>query len=94
MSPLSVDPNRIFESVGHRRITVCVRFPRIAFLFACVVASPPPCGTVRVENLRFASPGKRLLGRYRRWEPAQYQLRPREWLYSPESRTTVADGAF
>jgi carboxypeptidase family protein/TonB-dependent receptor-like protein len=38
VSPLSVDPNRISESVGHRRITVRVRFPRIAFLFGCAVA--------------------------------------------------------
>ena len=37
MRRLSVDLNRISESVGHRRITVRVRFPRIAFLFACTV---------------------------------------------------------
>src|SRR5208282_2312988 len=42
VSPLSVDPNRISESVGHRRITVRVRFPRIAFLFACAVSLAPP----------------------------------------------------
>src|ERR1019366_7975510 len=50
--PLSVDPNRISESVGHRRITVRVRFPRIAFLFACAVslalplAAQSPNGTI------------------------------------------------
>jgi hypothetical protein len=42
VSPLSVDPNRISESVGHRRITVRVRFPRIAFLFACAVSLALP----------------------------------------------------
>ena len=52
MRPLSVDPNRISESVGHRRITVRVRFPRIAFLFACAVslalplAAQSPNGTI------------------------------------------------
>src|ERR1019366_591720 len=40
--PLSVDPNRMSESVGHRRITVRVRFPRIAFLFACAVSLALP----------------------------------------------------
>jgi len=50
--PLSVDPNRIPESVGYRRITVRVRFPRIAFLFACAVslalplAAQSPSGTI------------------------------------------------
>src|ERR1019366_7703047 len=50
--PLSVDPNRMSESVGHRRITVRVRFPRIAFLFACAVslalplAAQSPNGTI------------------------------------------------
>lgn len=37
MRPLSVDPSRMSESIGHRRITMRVRFPRIAFLLACVV---------------------------------------------------------
>ena len=52
MRPVSVDPNRISESVGHRRITVRVRFPRIAFLFACTVslalplAAQSPNGTI------------------------------------------------
>ncbi len=52
MRPLSVDPNRISESVGHRRITVRVRFLRIAFLFACAVslalplAAQSPNGTI------------------------------------------------
>jgi hypothetical protein len=52
VKPVSVDPNRIFESVGHRRITVRVRFPRIAFLFACAVslalplAAQSPNGTI------------------------------------------------
>jgi len=42
VSPLSVDLNRIFKSVGHRRITVCVRFFCIAFLFACAMSMIPP----------------------------------------------------
>ena len=42
MRRLSVDLNRISESVGHRRITVRVRFPRIAFLFACAVSLALP----------------------------------------------------
>ena len=52
MRPLSVDPNRMSESVGHRRITVRVRFPRIAFFFACAVslalplAAQSPNGTI------------------------------------------------
>src|ERR1039458_2316589 len=40
--PLSVDRNRMSESVGHWRITVRVRFPRIAFLFACAVSLALP----------------------------------------------------
>ena len=44
MRPLSVDPNRMSESVGHRRITVRVRFPRIAFVFACAVSLALPLG--------------------------------------------------
>jgi hypothetical protein len=40
--PLSVDLNRISESVGHRRLTVRVRFPRIAFLFAFAVSLALP----------------------------------------------------
>ncbi len=52
MRPLSVDPNRMSESVGPRRITVRVRFPRLAFLFACTVlltlplAAQSPNGTI------------------------------------------------
>lgn len=52
MGPLSVDPNRMSESVGHRRFTVRVRFPRIAFVFACIVslalplAAQSPNGTI------------------------------------------------
>jgi hypothetical protein len=42
VKPLSVDPNRISEFVGHRRVTVRVRFPRIAFLFACAVSLALP----------------------------------------------------
>ena len=42
MRPLSVDLNRISESVGHRRLTVRVRFPRIAFLFAYAVSLALP----------------------------------------------------
>jgi hypothetical protein len=52
VSPLSVDPNRISESVGHRRITVRVRCPRIACLFAFAMslalplAAQSPNGTI------------------------------------------------
>ena len=52
MRSLSVDPNRISESIGNRRITVRVRFPRIALLFACTVslvlplAAQSPNGTI------------------------------------------------
>ncbi len=42
MRPPSVDPNRMSEFVGPRRITVRVRFPRIAFLFACAVSVALP----------------------------------------------------
>ena len=42
MRPLSVDPNRTSESVGHWRIIVLVRSPRIAFLFACAVSLALP----------------------------------------------------
>jgi hypothetical protein len=40
--PLSVDLNRISESVGQRRVTVRVRFPRIAFLVAWTVSLALP----------------------------------------------------
>ena len=65
MRPLSVDPNRISESVDHRRVTVRVRFPRIAFLFACVVslalplAAQSPNGTI---NGRVLDPSNRVIG--------------------------------
>jgi hypothetical protein len=65
VSPLSVDPNRISESVGHRRITVRVRFPRIAFLFACTVslalplAAQSPNGTI---NGRVLDPSNKVIG--------------------------------
>jgi hypothetical protein len=53
------------ESVGHRRITVRVRFPRIAFLFACAVslalplAAQSPSGTI---NGRVLDPSNRVIG--------------------------------
>ncbi len=50
MKPLSVDLNRIPESIGHRRITVRVRFPRIAFIFACAVSLAVKHGLVRREQ--------------------------------------------
>jgi hypothetical protein len=62
--PLSVDPNRISESVGHRRITVRVRFPRIAFLFVCAVslalplAGQSPNGTI---NGRVLDPSNKVI---------------------------------
>ena len=52
MRPFSVDPNRTFESVGLRSITVRVRFPRIALFFAWAVslalplAAQSPNGTI------------------------------------------------
>lgn len=64
MRPLSVDPNRTSESVGHRRITVRVRFPRIAFVFACAVslvlplAAQSPNGTI---NGRVLDPSNRVI---------------------------------
>ena len=42
MSTLSVDPNRMSESIGHRRMTVSARFHRIAFLIFCVMSLALP----------------------------------------------------
>jgi hypothetical protein len=64
VSPLSVDPNRISESVGHWRIIVRVRFLRIAFLFACVMslalplAAQSPNGSM---NGRVLDPSNRVI---------------------------------
>src|ERR1700733_15307967 len=63
--PVSVDSNRISESVGHRRISVRVRFPRIAFVFACAVslalplAAQSPYGTI---NGRVLDPSNKVIG--------------------------------
>ena len=65
MSPLSVDPNRISESVGHRRITVRVRFPRIAFLFACAVSLALPLAAQSTNgtiNGRVLDPSNKVIG--------------------------------
>ena len=65
MRHLSVDPNRISESVGHRRITVRVRFPRIAFLFACAVLLALPLAaqsTNGIINGRVLDPSNRVIG--------------------------------
>jgi hypothetical protein len=65
MAPLSVDLNRICKSVGHRRITVRVGFPRIAFLFAWTVslalplAAQSPNGTINGQVL---DPSNRVIG--------------------------------
>src|ERR1700691_1684960 len=53
------------ESVGHRRITVRVRFPRIAFLFACAMslalplAAQSPNATI---NGRVLDPSNKVIG--------------------------------
>jgi hypothetical protein len=63
--PLSVDPNRISESVGHRRITVRVRFPRIAFLFACAVSLALPLAAQSTNgtiNGRVLDPSNKVIG--------------------------------
>lgn len=65
MRPVSVDPNRISESVGHRRITVCVRFPRIAFLFACAVSLALPLAAQSTNgtiNGRVLDPSNKVIG--------------------------------
>jgi len=64
MVPLSVDLNRICKFVGHRRITVRVRFPRIAFVFAWTVslalplAAQSPNGTI---NGQVIDPSNRIV---------------------------------
>jgi len=65
VSPLSVDPNRISESVGHRRVTVRVRFPRIAFVFACAVSLALPLAAQSTNgtiNGRVLDPSNKVIG--------------------------------
>ena len=65
MRRLSVDPNRISESVGHRRITVRVRFPRIAFHFACAVSLALPLAAQSTNgtiNGRVLDPSNKVIG--------------------------------
>jgi Carboxypeptidase regulatory-like domain/TonB dependent receptor len=65
VSPLPVDPNRISESVGHRRITVRVRCHRIAYLFAFAMSlvfpltAQSPNGTI---NGRVLDPSNKVIG--------------------------------
>jgi hypothetical protein len=64
VSPLSVDPNRISEFVGHRRITVRVRFLRIAFVACTVLLALPliaqsPNGTI---NGLVLDPSNKVIG--------------------------------
>jgi len=53
------------ESVGHRRITVRVRFPRIAFLFACAVSLALPLAAQSpngIINGLVLDPSNRVIG--------------------------------
>src|ERR1700684_2493588 len=55
----------MFDSVGHRRFTVRVRVPRIAFLFACAMSlalplsAQSPNGTI---NGRVLDPSNKVIG--------------------------------
>jgi hypothetical protein len=65
VSPLSVDPNRTSEFGGHWRIIVRVRFPCIAFLFACAVSLVLPLtaqSTNGTINGRVLDPSNKVIG--------------------------------
>src|ERR1700733_6267990 len=63
--PVSVDSNRISESVGHRRVSVRVRFPRVAFVFACAVSLALPLAAQSANgtiNGRVLDPTNKVIG--------------------------------
>src|ERR1700733_2497820 len=63
--PVSVDSNRISESVGHRRVSVRVRFPRVAFVFACAVSLALPLAAQSANgtiNGRVLDPSNKVIG--------------------------------
>jgi hypothetical protein len=65
VSPLSVDLNRISESVEYRRVSVRVRFLRIALLFACAVSLALPLTAQSTDgtiNGRVLDPSNKVIG--------------------------------